>query len=226
MTGPPSGEREPLRVVIPVAVLASAWSFFYTPWRLPPQLPFGTFGLVLGGDVLPMLIVPWLVVRFVLREPLARYGWRRPPLRELLGDAAAGWLAVAPLVVWLSLRPEFQAFYPSTAFPPAREHWIGLTFLWLLHHAPQLLALEFCLRGFALLPMARRFGIGPSVAVLVAYYVVLHWSKPTLEFALAAWAGVVFSLLAWRRQSFLPAFLAHWLVAVTMDALCFAQLGR
>ncbi|MGH0036847.1 MAG: CPBP family glutamic-type intramembrane protease [Myxococcota bacterium] len=216
-----TSERRNLAVVVGTLVFVSLWSAFYTTWRLPPQLPFGTFGLVLGGDVLPLLAVPLAVARFVLGGPLSDFGWKRPAWRDLLADTGSAWLAVAPLVVWLAMRPEFQAFYPSTAFPPAREHAIGLAFLWLLHHAPQLLALEFCYRGFALLPLARRFGVGFAVAPLLAWYVALHWGKPTLELVLAAWAGLVFSLVAWRSRSFWPAFLAHWLVAVTMDLLCF-----
>ncbi len=223
-SGAPGSER--IGPVLAVGLVVTAWSFLYTPLRLPPQLPFGTFGLIVGGDVLPLLIVPLLFVRFALGEPLARYGWRRPRLGALLADAGVAWLAVAPLVVWLSLRPEFQTFYPSPAFPPARDHAIGLAFLWLLHHAPQLLAVEWCYRGFLLMPLARRCGVGPGIAVLVAYYVLLHLDKPRLELGLAAWAGVVFSLVAWRSGSFLPAFVAHWLVAITMDGLCLLWQGR
>jgi membrane protease YdiL (CAAX protease family) len=216
--------RDPVWLILTVGALVTLYSYFYDALRLPPRLPFGTFGLVLGGDVLPLLVVPLLVVRVVLREPLHRYGWAWPGLRPALRTGALAWLAMLPFVAWLATRPEFQAFYPSPAFPPAREHAIGLAFLWVLHHGPQLLATESCFRGFLLMPLARRLGPTAALVVLTSFYVALHAAKPPLELGLAAWGGVVFSLAAWRTGSFWPAFLAHWAVAVTMDALCFAAL--
>lgn len=220
------GDDSRLRVafVLGLGLAAAVYSHFYDAWRLPPQIPFGTFGLILGGDVLPLLVAPLLAIRFVLREPLDRYGWRWPGARALLANGGLAWLAMLPAVIWLSTRPEFQAFYPSPAFPPARQHLIGLGFLWLLHHAPQLLATEFLYRGFLLAPLVRRLGLVGAIATLSLLYVALHAAKPTLELGLAALGAVVFSLAAWRTRSFWPAFLAHWAVAVTMDALCFAAL--
>jgi membrane protease YdiL (CAAX protease family) len=227
----PATPREPARggplwLVVGTGAAVTLYSHTYDAWRLPPRIPLGTFGLVLGGDVLPLLVVPVLVVVLVLREPLARYGWRWPGLRPLLAGAGLAWVAMLPLVAWLATRPEFQAFYPSPAFPPARQHGIGLAFLWLLHHAPQMLATEACYRGFLLMPLARRLGPAPAIAVLTLFYTALHVGKPSLELGLAACGGVVFSLVAWRAGSFWPAFLAHWAVAVAMDALCYAALRR
>lgn len=219
-----AGGAEKLWIILAIGGGVAVYSHFYDAWRLPPRIPLGTVGLVLGGDVLPLLVVPLLVVRFVLREPLARYGWRGPGARRLLVAGGLAWLAMLPLVVWLSTRPEFQAFYPSPAFPPARQHAMGLAFLWILHHAPQLLATEFCYRGFLLMPLARSLGLPSAVAVLTVLYVALHAGKPPLELGLAAWGGIVFSLAAWRTGSFWPAFLAHWAVAITMDTLCFVAL--
>ncbi len=213
--------------VVATGFFVSGWSHLYTSWQLPPQVPqFGTFGLVLAGDVFPLLIVPLLVIRLLRPEPLEAYGWRLPPLRQLGVVSGLAFLALLPLVVVLSMRPELQAAYPSPAFPPAREGGVGLAVLWLLHHAPQLFALEFCFRGFLTLPLARAAGIGGALVAVVPWYVLLHVDKPGLELALAAWGGVVFGVAAWRTGSFLPAFLAHWAVAATMDALCLFWAGR
>ncbi|HEY8494380.1 MAG TPA: CPBP family intramembrane glutamic endopeptidase [Myxococcota bacterium] len=213
-------------LVLAIGAVVTVYSHFYDAWRLPPRLPFGTVGLVLGGDALPLLVVPLLAARFVLREPLPRTGFRWPGVRRVLVAGGLAWLALLPLVAWLATRPEFQAYYPSPAFPPARAHAVGLAFLWLLHHAPQMLATEYCYRGFLLMPIARSFGLPRALVILGALYVALHADKPPLELGLAAAGSVAFSLAAWRTGSFWPAFLAHWAVAVTMDALCFAALHR
>jgi hypothetical protein len=203
------------------------YSKLYDAWRLWPQIDsFGTFGRVLAGDVLPLLVAPLVVATLVLRTSPRELGWRVPRAGTLLAASGLAWAAIAPLAIWLAFQPEFRAFYPSRAFPPAREHAVGLAFLWLLHHGPQLLAVESCLRGFLFFPLLRRGGFPGAVATLLPLYVLLHLGKPPLELALAAWGGLVFMAAAARTRSFLPAFLAHWLVAVTIDLLGFAQLHR
>jgi CAAX protease family protein len=215
--------REPIGWIALVGLAAAVYSHLYDRYQLPPRLP-GSIGLILGGDVLPLFVVPALFARLALREPLARFGLRWPGWRALLLSAAIAWAAVLPFVLVLAQRPEFRAFYPSPAFPPAREHAIGLAFLWLLHHAPQLFATEFCFRGFLLFPLGRELGLVRAVAIQTAPYVLLHAAKPPLELAQALWAGVVFALVAWRTKSFLPAFVAHWAVAIAMDWLCYRAL--
>lgn len=226
-----SGARDPkeslrLAIVVVTGLVCAVWSHFYDLWKLPPRFDLGSFGLILGGDVLPQLVVPAAVVLLVLREPLARYGFRARPALPWLRDAILAWLVVLPIVIWMVSRPEVRAFYPSPNFPPAREHAVGLAVLWALHHGPQLFSLEFLFRGFLLLPLARRFGPAIAIALLVVPYVWLHRTKPAPELLLASVGGVAFSLAAWRNRSFLPAFVAHWLTAVTTDLLCFLQLGR
>jgi membrane protease YdiL (CAAX protease family) len=93
-----------------------------------------------------------------------------------------------------------------------------------LHHAPQLFATEFCFRGFLLFPLGRELGIVRAIAIQTALYVLLHAAKPPLELVQALWAGVVFAIVAWRSRSFLPAFVAHWAVAISMDWLCYRAL--
>ncbi len=211
-----------LVVVVTSGLFFAAYSHLYDRWQLPPRLT-GSVGLIFGGDVLPMLVGPLLVIGLLLREPLGHYGWRVRPVSGVLRSAGLAFLSVLPLVVWLSTRPEFQSFYPSPQFAPARESAVGLAVLWTLHHGPQLFSTEFLYRGFLLLPLARRFGLWPAVAVMLVPYVILHLSKPPLELLLATLGGVSFAVAAWRTRSFVPAFLAHWLVAVTMDLLCFLQ---
>ena len=215
--------RERTGWVLLIGLGAALYSHWYDRFQLPPRLP-GSFGLILGGDVLPLFAVPALAVRFALRDRLARFGWRWPGLRAAALAAAGAYAAVLPFVLWLSQRPEFQAFYPSPAFPPARHHWIGLAFLWLLHHAPQMFATEFCFRGFLLQPLGRELGVARAIAVTTAPYVLLHLDKPPLELFQATWAGVAFGVAAWRTRSFWPAFAAHWAIAVTMDWLCWLHL--
>jgi len=217
--------RERLAIVVPVGLACLVWSHLYDVLRLPPRFGFGTFGLTLGGDVLPMLVVPLGVTLGVLRWRPARIGFAWPGLGPAVGWAAAAWLTLLPFLWVFAQRPEFQAAYPSPAFPPARAHLAGLAALALVSHAPQMLSLELCVRGFLLQPIARAAGLGPALVVTGVPYVWLHVGKPPLEMLEAAWAALAFGAVAWRTRSFWPAFLAHWAVAVTMDALALAFAG-
>lgn len=222
---PPTAASDRLLPIVAIGVLALLYHHFYDGWKLPPQVTsFGTVGRMLMGDVVPLLVVPLLAIRFVLRGCFADFGWRARPVAPLAAAAALAWLAILPLAAILAFQPEFREFYPSRAFPPARQHAIGLAFLWLLHHGPQLLAVEACVRGFLFFPLLRRAGFAGAAAALLPLYVWLHLGKPPLELALAAWGGFVLMAAAARTGSFLPAFAAHWAVAVTIDLLCYAQL--
>jgi len=220
----PAPDPTRLAVVLASGLVCAVWSHLYDRLGLPPRFDLGTFGLVLGGDVLPMLVTPLAFVWLVLGEPAGRYGWRARPLLPMLRDALGAWLALLPFVLFLSTQPEFQAFYPSPQFPPARIGLVGVAVNLVVNIAPQMLAGEFLYRGYLLLPLARRLGFGLAVAALLVPYVLLHAAKPGLEMLLALAGGFAFSWVAWRHRSFLPAFLAHWLVAATMDLFCFLQL--
>jgi membrane protease YdiL (CAAX protease family) len=219
---PPTGER--LGLIVVGGLACAVWSTLYDVFQLPPRPP-GTVGLAFGGDVLPMLLVPAAFARFVLRRPLREFGFAWPGWRAGASAAGLAFLVLLPFPLLLSGRTEFQAYYPSPAFPPAREHLVGLSFLWTLHHAPQLFALEFLMRGFLLQPLARSFGLPIALVATGLPYVVLHASKPPLEWAQAAVAAVAFGVAAWRTRSFLPAFGAHWAVAVSMDVACLVRAG-
>lgn len=224
---PTGAPREHVGWVLLVGLTVAVYSNLYDLLKLPPRMSSSP-GLTLAGDVLPLFVVPILFVRFGLRDSLGRYGFAWPGARRLVENAFLGWLALLPLVIWFSGRPEFQAFYPS-AFPSrelplSRMNMNGLVALWLLIHLPQMLATEFCFRGFLLFPLARALGFARAVVIVTALYVVLHWAKPPLELGQALWAGIVFSAVAWRAGSFLPAFVAHWAVAITMDWLCYRAL--
>lgn len=221
----PEETADRLLPIAAIGVAALLYHRFYDTWKLPPQVTsFGTVGRMLMADVVPLFVVPLVAIRLVLRGRPADFGWRARPLAPLAGAATLAWLAILPLAAILALQPQFPEFYPSRAFAPARQHAVGLAFLWLLHHAPQLLSVEACVRGFLFFPLLRRAGFAGAVAALLPLYVWLHLGKPPLELALAAWGGLVLMVAAARTGSFLPAFAAHWAVAVTIDLLCYLQL--
>ena len=53
--------------------------------------------------------------------------------------------------------------------------------------------------------------------------IVLRLGKPLPEIIFSAIAGIIFSVAAYRSKSFVPAFVAHWGLAATLDAIVFVQ---
>ena len=68
--------RDRIGTVAAIGLGAALYSHYYDHFQLPPRFT-GSVGLIVGGDVLPLLVLPVLAVWFVLRDRLGRYGWRR-----------------------------------------------------------------------------------------------------------------------------------------------------
>ncbi len=218
-----SQPRDRIGIVVLSGLAVALYSYYYDRFQLPPRLP-GSFGLIVGGDVLPLFVVPMLVIRFGLHDRAGRYGWRWPGTRAFAIDSLAAYAAVLPFVLWLS---QGRSSRPSTRrrrFLPramARSVWrsSGSCTTGRSSSRPSSVSADSCCSR-----CARQLGIARAIAVTTAPYVLLHFDKPPLEVFQAAWAGIAFGVVAWRSRSLLPAFAAHWAIAVTMDWLCYQHL--
>ncbi|MBK6688053.1 MAG: CPBP family intramembrane metalloprotease [Deltaproteobacteria bacterium] len=160
-------------------------------------------GLVLGG-------VPGLLA-WSLPGPL---GFAFPLARPTLLFWAIVLLLVLPTVAASMHRPAAWSAYPPVRF----ARWDldrllvnGLT--WGVY----LCGYELCFRGVLLFGLAPALGDWPALAVMTAIYVLVHLDKPASEAVGTLPMGFVFGLSALYSGSFLPAFLAHWVIAVTSD---------
>lgn len=127
------------------------------------------------------------------------------------------------VVVLLVLPTVAASMHRSSAwssYPPVRYlRWDRDRFLvnagaWALY----LFGYELCFRGVLLFGLAPVFGEWPALAVMTGLYVLAHVDKPMSEALGTLPMGFVFGLSALHSGSFLPAFIAHWVIAVTSDA--------
>lgn len=165
-------------------------------------------------NVVALLVVPALLVRVVLREPLPAFGLCLGAPRIWLRDVGLLLLVLAPLAWALTTLPAVRAAYPvhrEVLVEPWR--WLPVTLGW----GAYCLATEFFFRGFLLFGLAR---LGPrAILVQLVPFVMAHFPKSELEALLAIPAGIVFGVVAWRGRSCLGPWLAHWLVATLVNVL-------
>ena len=172
---------------------------------------FGWFGV----NVLCLLVVPCILIKFVWRRDLSEFGLQLGNWKWW-GRIALAFIAVmVPVVALASRWPQFQSYYPRypwarlepISFVTSELGWLAYFFAW-----------EFFFRGFLLSTLAPRLG---TVAIFVQMipFVMTHFPKPEAEAASAIVAGIALGYMAYYGRSFVGTWLLHWLVAAFMDAM-------
>lgn len=169
--------------------------------------------------VVAYVLLPWLLIRFVLRDNFCRYGWQ-------LGTLRAHWhgylLLVAPIllfIVLVSFRRDFATHYPFYAL--AQRSWFDLL-AWELIYGLQFVCLEFFFRGFLLTGCRAAFGAN-AIFVMILPYLMIHFPKPWLEASGAILFGLFLGVLALRSGSIWGGVLVHLTVAYGMDLAALLQ---
>ena len=146
--------------------------------------------------------VPVVFIVAVFRESPTKYGlcvgrWREGLLWTL------GACAVLAVILWfVAQRPEMQRWYQKRAQESVwRLAWLS---------GIEMFGWEFIWRGFYLFALARVLGPGPAIFLQAVPFAFLHFGKPAFETVTTIFGGAGFGFVAWRSQSFIPAFLIHW----------------
>jgi hypothetical protein len=172
------------------------------------------FGWV-GLNLICLLLLPVVVIRFGLRERIADYGLTLGDWRLWMRHAAAYLAIVLPVIVIASRAPAFRTYYPMFAL--ARERPI-LLIPWELAYGAYFFAWEFFFRGFLLRGFAKLFGPA-TIVVQTIPFVMMHFGKPEAEVYASVIAGLALGVTAYRSRSTYGCWLVHWVCAATMDVL-------
>jgi len=175
---------------------------------------FGCSFLVLG-------LIPLLVGRFGLKQPVRDWGLGLGDWKTGLQFAGAAYLLFLPILVYVSSSPEFQAKYPL--FAAASKSWWHFA-LFELSYAIYFIGWEFIYRGFML------FGLEPKLGYYAVFistipFAIMHFGKPQSETLAAVGAGVILGYLALRTRSFWYGWLLHAAIAFTNDLLAIIHKG-
>jgi uncharacterized protein len=168
-------------------------------------------------------LIPALVLKFLLREPLAAYGVQRGDTRFGL-KAVLIMLPILVVAAYPNARsPEFTAEYPfnpQAGRSPAAFGFHAATYL--LYYA----GWEFFFRGFMQFGLRDRLGDWNAILVQTLASCLVHIGKPAGEIYGSIAAGVVWGLVVFRARSLWPVLLTHWALGVSLDYfICFSGKG-
>ena len=79
----------------------------------------------------------------------------------------------------------------------------------------KLLSWEFLLRGFLLFGLKKRFN-ETSILIQTIPFVILHFNKPLIEVLACIPMGLYFGFVAYRGDSFWPAFIIHLFINLSL----------
>jgi len=187
--------KESILLLSAAALLLAGYSYPLSP---DPQLYIVTVWVYL-------FFTPVAILLF-FGEHLRNYGfiWKKWPFPA--GRTLLGLVLTALLFYGAAKIPSYRDYY--LAFPPQN----------LLFHATVVLgsyyfAEEFLFRGFLLFGLKDRFGEF-SVVMQTVPFALFHLGKSGPEGLLSVFAGLILGHIAYRSESFLPAFLIHWFIGI------------
>lgn len=177
------------------------------------QSLFGAFLIVLNA-VLWLGCVPFLIIRYVWKERVVDFGFRVP---ESWGRASIlTFLCVSvfvPIILVSATNNVFREFYSLAGIGIFRFLLFGVILPLIYYFAE-----EFLFRGFLFFSLWKKIG-WHSIWVSNILFALLHVSKPSLEIVFAFIAGIAFSYLSLKTRSFIPAAIAHAVLAITLNVL-------
>lgn len=173
-------------------------------------------------NLIALLVLPMLVIKFWLKEKIADYGWQA-------GDIATHWLdyvvLATPIVIFAiiaSYNTEFSSFYPF--YKHADRSWLDF-FMWQAIYILQFIAIEFFFRGLLVNGLRLPFG-SLSVAIMSLPYLMLHFPKLWPEAMGAILFGFFLGILALKSRSIWGGVAVHVAIAFTMDLSALIQTNR
>jgi membrane protease YdiL (CAAX protease family) len=190
------GLELPVRATVAVLVVAIVVCLDWSRTFIPPAIldldrAAAAVRYQASERLLLFGLVPLLVVVGLFRDKPARYGLGLGNWRVGVPIALVGATVMAPIIVWLTSRPDFAAYYgPSRA---------GLADV-LATNLLDLPSTEFLMRGFLMFALLRT--VGPIAVVIATLpFVFSHLSKPEIELLSTFFGGLAYGWLDWRTGS-------------------------
>jgi len=218
-------DRKVVIIFLSVAVLQTvSWyytsrqffkSFIFHQFQSNPNVYLLEYLYWFIGDFLSYFILPFLIIKILLKERVKSYGLT-------IGDFSAGlkisflFLTIMIPLVWIaSSFPEFNKTYPHLA--SARDSWITF-FIFETGLLIYMFSWEFVWRGFMLFGLEEKFGYY-TVLIQMIPFLILHDGKPAAEAFGAIVAGIALGILALRTRSILYCVIVHMGVMFSIDLI-------
>jgi hypothetical protein len=201
--------------------------------RVPiiPGIPWDRELISFIGGAILLVIIPLLIVKFILKEKLNRYGIGLPEKgKRTTGLLTYLFLVVvlAPVFYFTSKQASMQAVYPFFKnFTSVTEFLI-----YELTYFPFFITIEFIFRGYLLFGLddihdtfvhnnreKNIHFIGFGLIIQMLAYTMWHMGKPMPElWGTPVW-GLCTGIMTYHLKSIWPVTLAHWSLNIFLDGM-------
>jgi membrane protease YdiL (CAAX protease family) len=150
-------------------------------------------------------VLPILTILILLRKNPLDYGLRIGNYKLWLVYVFAFLIIAVPIL------------YFSSELSSVREYYSGENFDLLTYSLEILIYMlgwEFIFRGFLLFGLKEKFKEG-SILVQVIPFTILHLGKPEIETLSCVITGLIWGYIAYRGNSFWPAYIMHVVVNIS-----------
>ncbi len=166
-------------------------------------------------SVLFLILVPFLLIKFVLKEKISDYGLKKGDFKFGMNSLLILFPLIALAMILPSSRmPQFRAEYPLFALA---GKGFSLVLLYELVYGLYYISWEFFFRGYLLFGLKDIFGEWNAILIQTLPSVLMHIGKPDGEILASIAAGILFGKLALRGKSIYYVFLLHWFIGMAMD---------
>ena len=216
-------DRKVVTILLSVAVLQTvSWYYtsrmffrlnFYDSLSSNPDVNLYEFAYWFTGDFITLFILPFLIIKFLLKEKLRDYGITVGGFSAGLKLTIIFLLVMLPVIWFISAQTVFSATYPLLV--QARDSW-KIFILYELGLFFYLIAWEFIWRGFMLFGLKEKFGYY-AVIIQMIPFLILHNGKPPVETFGAIMGGLALGIMAYRTRSIFYCVITHAGIMFSID---------
>ena len=167
------------------------------------------------------LVIPFLVIRFILKESIKNFGFSFFIERNFRVYYPIFMVFMLVLVFFASKTSAFQEKYPFYKIHESSQLYPRFL-IWELLYCTQFFCLEFFFRGFMVKGLQHKFGLW-SIVIMTIPYCMIHFGKPLPETIGSVFAGLILGYLSYKGKGIIPGFLMHITVALSMDVMALWQ---
>jgi membrane protease YdiL (CAAX protease family) len=165
-----------------------------------------------------LFLIPYLIITKRWKLPLSSFGTQ-------VGQKKWGIIIVvvfslvAPFVYYfVSDNPDLINTYPLSK--DALNSWGFFAFYEILYVIFYYIPYEFFFRGVLQTGLSKNWGPWKSILFVTALTTLLHITKPVIEIVAAAFAGIIFGIIAHKTKSWYYVFGLHIVIGLLNDIFC------
>jgi len=201
-----------------------------------PGLPWDRELISFIGGAILLVVIPLLIIKFILKERLSRYGILLPAKgKRLTGLLTFLFLVIvlSPVFYFTSSNASMQGVYPFFKNFTSVNQFV----IYEIAYFPFFITIEFIFRGYLLFGLDDMHDtyvhdnreknihfIGFGLIIQMLAYTMWHMGKPIPElWGTPVW-GLATGIMTYHLKSIWPVTFAHWTLNILLDSLILHHL--